>query len=82
MAIEDAFRNLTAAQRQAALAGPALTPPPGVIPNFINPPNRNPLGYGLIYSSAVVCVTVVCIRLYASLLSRKKMNIEDCKATN
>ncbi|OAG04931.1 uncharacterized protein CC84DRAFT_1260216 [Paraphaeosphaeria sporulosa] len=77
MAIEDAFRDLTATQRQAALEGPALMPPPGVTPNFINPPNQNKLGYGLIYSCAVVCAAVVCIRLYASLICRKKMNIED-----
>lgn len=80
MAIEDAFRNLTTAQRQAALEGPALMPSPGIVPNFTNPPNQNELGYGLIYSCAVVCAVVVCIRLYASLICRKKMNIEDCKS--
>jgi hypothetical protein len=79
MAIEDAFRNLTAAQRQAALEGPALMPPPGIQPDFTSPPNHNELGCGLIYSCAAICALVVCVRLYASLVCRKKMNIEDCK---
>lgn len=79
MAIEDAFRNLTPAQRQKALEGPALLPPPGVKPNFTDPPNQNDLGYGLLSACAVICAIVVCIRLYAKIFCRRKMDIEDCK---
>ena len=81
MAIEDALRNLTSAQRQAALEGPALTPPPGVLPNFVDPPNRNELGYGLLFSCAAICAVVVGIRLYAKLFRRKKVDMEDCKTS-
>ncbi|KAF1977700.1 hypothetical protein BU23DRAFT_550379 [Bimuria novae-zelandiae CBS 107.79] len=77
MAIEDALRNLTPAQRQAALEGPALRPPPGVVPDFVNPPNQNELGFGLLCSCAGVCALVVAIRLYAKIFRRKKMEIED-----
>ena len=61
MAIEDVLRSLTATQRQAALEGPALRPPPGVTPMFLNPPNENNLGYGLLCSCAAVCAAVLII---------------------
>ncbi|KAK5988233.1 hypothetical protein PT974_12373 [Cladobotryum mycophilum] len=41
----DGFLNLSPAQQQALLDGPALKPPPGVVPNFIDPPNRTTTGY-------------------------------------
>ena len=81
MAIEDALRNLTPAQRQEALEGPALRPPLGILPNLVDPPNQNELGYGLLYSCAAICAIVVAVRLYAKLFRTKKMDIEDCEST-
>jgi len=81
MAIEDVFAHLTPEQRQAALEGPALRPPTGVLPNFIDPPNQNTLGYSLLAGCATVCILVVGIRLYAKLIRVKKMDIEDCKSS-
>ncbi|RYO83336.1 hypothetical protein DL766_002688 [Monosporascus sp. MC13-8B] len=37
----DNFAALSPAQQQAILHGPAMRPPPGIEPNFTDPPNRN-----------------------------------------
>ncbi|KAF2689792.1 hypothetical protein K458DRAFT_384427 [Lentithecium fluviatile CBS 122367] len=61
----------------AVLEGPALRPPPGVQPNFINPPNQNSLGYALLVICGVVSTMMTGIRLYAKFITSKKFGIED-----
>lgn len=82
MAIEDDFAHLTPAQKKMALEGPALIPPPGVLPNLIDPPNENALGFSLFGISTFICTLLVAIRLYAKIVRLKKMDIEDCKLAN
>ena len=65
--------------QKAILEGPALQPPPGVQPDFFNPPNQNSLGYALIIMCAVVSTLMTGIRVYAKLTSLKRLGIEDCK---
>ena len=60
---------------------PALPPPPGVIPNFINPYSQNPA----FVATAVLCLSFatasVVVRLTTSLRGpNKRLQIEDCKS--
>lgn len=75
------FNLLSPAEQQALLEGPSMKPPPGVIPNLVNPPNKNDLGYGVATASALLCGLLVVLRLYARAFYHKKMVIEDCKWT-
>lgn len=56
------------------------TPPPGVIPNLINPASR---AYQLYTVSAVflaLMIVFVAIRLYAKLVLQKTRTWDDCTA--
>ena len=68
---------LPAAQRQAILDGPAMVPPPGVIPNFDHPPNKDGWGYGIASTAAVLCTLFVILRVYSRVFYHKKLAIED-----
>lgn len=72
------FAALTPEEKQAFLNGPALAPPPGVVPNFTNPPNRLRLCVGVTVITITVSVIVVFLRLYTRIFRVKKMRLEDC----
>jgi hypothetical protein len=65
-------------QYQALLDGPAMNPPPGVMPNFVDPPNlRREVILGLtIYMTTATLV--VLMRLYTKLFLFRKIIFEDC----
>jgi hypothetical protein len=73
--------SLPAVWQKAILNGPALQPPPGVQPNFINPENQNSLGLALIVMCAVVSTVMTGTRLYAKLIGQKRLGIEDCESS-
>ncbi|OCL08895.1 hypothetical protein AOQ84DRAFT_266597, partial [Glonium stellatum] len=53
------------------LEGPALAPPPGIVPNFTGPPNQDALGYALLITGLSLSVIAVVIRLYAKIFCVK-----------
>jgi hypothetical protein len=59
------------------LEQPALKPPQGVVPNFVDPPNlrNDPLTITLLLISTIV----VWIRLYTKLRIVRKPVLEDCE---
>lgn len=57
--------------------GPALAPPPGVVPNFDNPPNNNPLAIGVITACAAVSTLCLVLRGYTRVFLLKKVQIEE-----
>jgi hypothetical protein len=65
-----------AAFMEALLEGPALEPPPGVIPDFANPGGHHGIGYGIVILGATLTTIAVALRLY-SRVAIKKVNIED-----
>lgn len=71
--------NLPEEEREHILNGPALAPPPGVTPNFLNPENHNAAGH----SAIVVCLCFVSIlvpiRLYSKLFCLRRIHFEDSK---
>ena len=61
---------------QAILDSPALQPPPGVMPNFADPPNlrNDPLSISLL----LISTTVVWIRDYTKARVVGKLVLQDC----
>ncbi|OTB17638.1 hypothetical protein K445DRAFT_20107 [Daldinia sp. EC12] len=59
------------------LQEPALTPPPGQIPNFRNPPNLNGIAHFTNAICLLLTILVSIIRVYAKLFSARKLEIED-----
>ena len=65
------------AVKDAILDGPALAPPPGVKPNFVNPDNlAHP---GLEVLQLTIATLVVLMRIYTKLGVLRKMQAEDCE---
>lgn len=71
---------LPRAMQEKILNGPALKPPPGVLPQFDDPPNLNSVGYGVVVTCAILAGTLVIARLYARAFYHKKIEFEDCKS--
>lgn len=74
----DQITYLPLDQQEKILDGPSLEPPPGVIPNFDNPPSNNPLAHGVLTLCLVLAVFAALIRGYAKLFCARKVRIEDC----
>lgn len=70
---------MTPAMLEILLNGPAMTPPPGVQPNFIDPPNfaNTALVVELIF--LILSTLAVIIRAYTKLRVNKKLDLEDCE---
>lgn len=64
---------------QKALDGPAIVPPPGVKPNFFNPPNLEKEFYVDLILCLTISVLVVCMRMWTKARLVRKVQIEDCK---
>ncbi|KAI0467675.1 hypothetical protein F4859DRAFT_493251 [Xylaria cf. heliscus] len=73
----DLIPYLPKEQQEALLAGPALAPPPGIIANFDNPPNRN----GIAHLTFVICLFFATfsfiVRMYARLVGLRSVKLED-----
>ncbi|KAF7588253.1 hypothetical protein BBP40_005975 [Aspergillus hancockii] len=65
---------------EALLAAPALAAPPGVSPNFDNPPSQNSYAWGITTVCTVVATLCLCLRWYVRLWLDKKARIEDILA--
>ncbi|KAI1123019.1 hypothetical protein F5Y10DRAFT_252738 [Nemania abortiva] len=59
------FASLSPEMQAAILAGPSLPPPPGVQPNFDNPPNSNQACLIVVSIFLVIVVTAMSLRIYA-----------------
>jgi len=75
----DQLYLLPPAQQEAILNGPALEPPPGVTPNFDQPPNGNVptlIVEGILISLSTIAVVLA---VYTKLFFVKHIYLEDCK---
>ena len=59
---------------------PAGQPPPGVQPNFADPPSRAPVILGVCLTFAVLAVICFSIRIYTKLAIAKNWKWDDCKS--
>ncbi|KAI1288307.1 hypothetical protein F5Y03DRAFT_93837 [Xylaria venustula] len=72
-----AFHNLTPQQQQQALNGPGLPVPPGIQPNFDNPPNQSGIAHGVLATSLVVTATFILLAAYGKIIQLRKVHFED-----
>lgn len=64
---------------QAILNGPALAPPKGVTPQFVNPPNLNTLGFTVIGIFLALAVLAFAVRMYTKGRILRNVASEDCE---
>ena len=64
---------------QKLLDGPAMAPPPGIKPNFVNPPNLDKEFYIDLILCLTISVLAVCMRVWTKARVMRKFQIEDCK---
>lgn len=60
------------------LQAPALTPPPGVVPNYLHDSSKDALCYGITGAGIGLVTLAVLLRLYTKIFCAKKMKLEDC----
>jgi hypothetical protein len=65
--------------RGSNLDMPALAPPPGVVPNFIDPPTNRAAIFVVFVTCLVIMTLAVAIRMYTKIFMLKKLAIEDCE---
>ena len=68
----------TSGQLQALLDGPGLKPPPGVVPNFVDPPNLHPIGTVTILLSLIFSTLAVAMRIFTKIRYMKSLVTVDC----
>lgn len=55
---------------------PALDPPPGVVPNFVDTGGSHAIGYGIVIASSIISTVAVLARLVSS-AATKRFVLED-----
>ncbi|KAI1753690.1 hypothetical protein F4782DRAFT_495359 [Xylaria castorea] len=68
---------MTPEELQALLDGPALAPPPGVVPQFDNPSNLRLATLAVPITSVIVATLVLMMRVYTRISVVHKFNIAD-----
>lgn len=69
---------MTSKSREELLQGPAGAPPPGVVPNFDNPPNLHRVGDAVLITCFVVATLALLLRVYTKLFLIRQFKISDC----
>lgn len=72
--------DLSGLDPEAISALPALAPPHGVTPNFINPPSIENLAKGFIYTWLPIMVCFVGLRGYSRAKYSNGFGYDDCEA--
>ncbi|KAI0974904.1 hypothetical protein F4678DRAFT_421202 [Xylaria arbuscula] len=72
------FSSLSPAQQQAILDGPALPPPPGVVPNFTNPSNLETLTYAVLGLCVFLATLFILLRAYGRWYLVRTISVGDC----
>jgi hypothetical protein len=71
--------SLTPEMVEAILEGPAMAPPPGVLPNFINPPSFGTAMLAVEILFLVLPTLSIFIRLWTCIRINRKAHLEDCE---
>lgn len=70
--------NPTPEQLEILLTGPALAPPPGVFPNFVDPPNLRHTGVAVQIVTLILSTFAVAMRIYTKARIMHQMAAADC----
>ncbi|KAI1250031.1 hypothetical protein MGN70_008482 [Eutypa lata] len=73
----DQIYKLPPSKQESILTGPALEPPPGIVPNFQNPENKDDIVRAILASGLVATSLAVFVRVYSRLICMKQVQIED-----
>ena len=68
----------TKAESQMKLDSPAMAPPPGVLPNFVNPQNLRAVIIAIVALCGSISTLVFWMRMYTKLFIFRKTGWEDC----
>ena len=60
------------------LNGPALPPPPGVTPNFVNPANLDKLTIAIFTLCMILATLTVILRMWTKICIIRQTSIDDC----
>ncbi|KAI0439389.1 hypothetical protein F4803DRAFT_46883 [Xylaria telfairii] len=71
------FASLTPSQQEQLLNSPALQPPPGVQPNFYDPPNANNIVYPTIILALLLSFLSILLRIHGRWYCMKTVKIQD-----
>ncbi|KAI1129660.1 hypothetical protein F5Y10DRAFT_263886 [Nemania abortiva] len=69
--------SLSPEELQALLDGPALPPPPGVVPNLDNPPNHNDAGLATIIVLLALATIAMGLYAYGRIFHLKRFHVSD-----
>ncbi len=58
---------------------PASKPPPGVVPNFVDPPSGAPVLIAVGTVLLAIMLVFACIRFYVKAFVRRNVTADDCK---
>lgn len=58
---------------------PAASPPPGVIPNFIDPPSQANMPRIFTYVTLPPMILFLALRIYARAVIMHKIGLDDCE---
>lgn len=73
----DQISHLPPEKQETILNGPALAPPPGVVPNFDHPWNRTTTFYAGISVCLLLVSLAIFVRGWFKCVCLKKLNMED-----
>ena len=71
----------TVSEEELMLNGPAMEPPLGMEPNFVNPADLKTQGLILVVFCLVASTLVVSMRMWTKTRLVRKVVLEDCKST-
>lgn len=73
------MEHLNSTQSEALLNGPALAPPPGVLPQLDNPPNHKAAATTIHIVFVTTATLGIIMRLYTKAFVLRKVHLADCK---
>ncbi|KAI1337738.1 hypothetical protein F5Y15DRAFT_142677 [Xylariaceae sp. FL0016] len=77
MSVASTFDSLSPAEQQIILDSPSIAPPPGVVPDFVNPPNGNACAHAIIAVCLFLTICSATLRAYSRLRRLKRVWADD-----
>jgi len=59
---------------------PAAKPPPGIVPNFVDPYSSGPILISVGSVFVVIMLAFVCVRIYTKVRIVRRSSLDDCKS--
>ena len=66
-------------EKAIARDAPAAPPPPGIVPNFQDPPNLRAVGQFVIIFCFLLATAALIVRVYTKLFIIRRFTVSDCR---